>query len=105
MPLQKWTNVVFTFNNATMDVFVDNNLVISKSKFKDDNGNYKSIVPYVNIDSLTVGENDGLSGGICNVVYFKKPLSVGNMFILYHSNKYKNPPITDISSKTVVNSF
>ena len=95
MPLQKWTNVVFNCNNATMDVFVDNNLVISKS----------NIVPYVNIDSLTVGENDGLSGGICNVVYFKKPLSVGNMFILYHSNKYKNPPITDISSKTVVNSF
>jgi hypothetical protein len=105
MPIQKWTNIVFNCNNATMDVFVDNNLVISKSKFKDDNGNYKSIVPYVNIDSLTVGKNDGLSGGICNVVYFKKPLSVGNMFILYHSNKYKSPPITDISSKTVLNSF
>jgi hypothetical protein len=87
MPLQKWTNVVFNCNNATMDVFVDNNLVISKS----------NIVPYVNIDSLTVGENDGLSGGICNVVYFNKPLSVGNMFILYYSNKYKNPPILNIS--------
>jgi hypothetical protein len=95
MPLQKWTNIVFNCNNATMDVFVDNNLVISKS----------NIVPYVNIDSLTVGKNDGLSGGICNVVYFKKPLSVGNMFILYHSNKYKEQPIADISSKTVVNSF
>ena len=95
MPIQKWTNIVFNCNNATMDVFVDNNLVISKS----------NIVPYVNIDSLTVGKNDGLSGGICNVVYFKKPLSVGNMFILYHSNKYKSPPITDISSKTVLNSF
>lgn len=95
MPLQKWTNIVFNCNNTTMDVFVDNNLVISKS----------NIVPYVNIDSLTVGENDGLSGGICNVVYFNKPLSVGNMFILYHSNKYKNPPITDISSKTIVKSF
>jgi len=90
MPLQKWTNIVFNCNNTTMDVFVDNNLVISKS----------NIVPYVNIDSLTVGDNDGLSGGICNVVYFNKPLSVGNMFILYHSNTYKNPPITDISSKT-----
>ena len=30
MPLQKWTNVVFNCNNTTMDVFVDNNLVISK---------------------------------------------------------------------------
>jgi|UniRef100_A0A6C0IMM4 hypothetical protein len=94
MPLQKWTNIVFTCNNATMDVFVDNNLVISKS----------NIIPYVNIDSLTVGGKSGLSGGICNVVYFKKPLSVGNMFILYHSNKYIKPPITDISSKTVLNS-
>ena len=89
MPLQKWTNIVFTCNNATMDVFIDNNLVISKP----------NIVPYVNIDSLTVGENDGLSGGISNIIYFNKPLSVGNMFILFHSNKYKEKPT--LSSNTL----
>lgn len=95
MPLQKWTNVIFTCNDATMDVFINNNLVISKS----------NIVPYVNIDSLTVGENNGLSGGICNAVYFNKPLSVENMFILYYSNKYINPPVTDISSKSILNTI
>jgi hypothetical protein len=87
MPLQKWTNVIFNCNGGNMDIFIDNNLVKSQSK----------IIPFITIDALTLGENDGLNGGICNVVYFKTPLSIGNMFILYHSNKLKNPPISDIS--------
>lgn len=95
IPLQKWINIIFTYNNTTMDVFIDNNLMISKP----------NIIPYVNIDSLTIGDNNGLSGGICNVIYFKKPLSVGSMFILYHSNKYKRPPIIDISSQDIINSI
>jgi hypothetical protein len=95
MPLQKWTNVLFNCNGGTMDVFLDNNLVISKSK----------IIPYITIDALTLGENDGLNGGICNVVYFKTPLSIGNMFILYHSNKLKSPPISDTSDKSILTSI
>ena len=89
----------FTFKSiithCNCDIFIDNNLVISKS----------GIIPLIDIDSLTVGENRGINGGICNVTYFKKPLSVGNMFILYHSIKYKNPPVTDISLETVIESI
>lgn len=95
MKLQKWNNIVLNCENGNMDIFIDNNLVISKS----------GIIPLIDIDSLTVGENRGINGGICNVTYFKKPLSVGNMFILYHSIKYKNPPVTDISMETVIESI
>jgi hypothetical protein len=43
-------------------------------------------------DEITVGENDGLSGGVCNVVYFPKPLKLSKINSLYKSLKYKNPP-------------
>ena len=86
LKFQKWTNVVLNCDGNHMDLFIDNNLVKSVS----------GIVPFINIDSLTVGENNGANGGICNIIYFDKPLSVGNMFILYHSVKYKSPPISDV---------
>lgn len=95
IPLQKWINVIFTSNEGNMDIFIDNNLVTSKS----------NIIPYVSIDALTVGENDSINGGICNVIYFDEPLNFANMFILYYSNKYKKTPVTDISSKTIITSF
>jgi hypothetical protein len=44
-------------------------------------------------DEITVGSSDGLSGGVCSVVYFPKPLSLSKIESLYKNLKYKNPPI------------
>jgi hypothetical protein len=44
-------------------------------------------------DEITVGSNNGLSGGVCSVVYFPKPLSLSKIQSLYKNLKYKNPPI------------
>jgi hypothetical protein len=45
------------------------------------------------LDNLVVGTDGGISGGICNLVYFKKPLNAVNISYLYNIVKDKSPPI------------
>ena len=44
-------------------------------------------------DGISIGEDNGLSGGICNVVYYPEPLTITEINTLYKSLKYKNPPV------------
>jgi hypothetical protein len=44
-------------------------------------------------DAVTVGSDEGISGGICNVTYFPAPLSLSKIKVFYKSLKNKNPPI------------
>ena len=54
---------------------------------------FPSVVPYMSYDQLTVGENDGLGGGICNVVYFPVSISRERIIANYNLLKNNNPPI------------
>ena len=95
MDYQKWTNIIMNVNDGITDIFLNNTLVASKS----------GAIPFYSIDALMTGENGGISGGICNVLYFDKPLTFGKMFILYNSAKMKNRPVSDISGETVIKSI
>ena len=44
-------------------------------------------------DNITVGQKDGLDGAICNVNYYKMPLSKRNILNEYNLLAYKNPPV------------
>jgi hypothetical protein len=83
--LQKWNNIIINYNGGTMDIFLNGELVKSSPE----------VVPYYTIDSLNIGENDGIKGGMCNVVYFKEALRAGNIYTLYNSMKDMNPPVID----------
>ena len=84
MPLQKWNNIVINYNGGTLDVFLNGELVKSSIE----------VVPYMTLDTLTIGEKDGINGGICNVVYFNKPLTKANIYYLYNTVKHFTPPVT-----------
>ena len=82
-PLQKWTNIVINFDDGVLDVFVNSKLIATVD----------SIVPYMERDNVIVGSVNGISGGICNVVYFPNSISKERIDLNYNLLKNKNPPI------------
>jgi len=83
LPLQKWNNIVINFDGGTLDVFINNKLVATE----------KNIIPYISTDTISIGEEGGVSGGICNVVYYPDTLGKTKMDMFYNTLKIKKPPI------------
>ena len=90
--LQKWNNIIINYSGGILDIFINGELV------KSDIG----VVPYYTLDNLTIGEDNGIKGGICNVVYFKRALTAMNVYILYNMIKSKVLPITNDSNVTII---
>lgn len=81
---QKWNQMVINYQSNTLDIFINNTLV-STNSYRD--------MPLMSYDSIRVGENDGIQGGICNVMYFKRNIPKHTINLLYYLCKYENPPI------------
>ena len=91
-PLQKWNNLLINYNGGTLDVFLNGELVKSSIE----------VVPYMTLDTLSIGEKGGINGGICNVVYFNKPLTRSNIYYLYNTVKNITPPVTFNNDETII---
>ena len=88
--LQKWNHIIVNYSGGTLDIFLNGQLVKSKP----------GVVPYYTYDTLTIGENDGVKGGMCNVVYFDHALNASNVYTLYHSVQGRNPPLLGDDGQT-----
>ncbi|MBN20750.1 MAG: hypothetical protein CL678_05615 [Bdellovibrionaceae bacterium] len=82
-PLQRWNNIVINYDSGILDIFLNSKLVAS----------YPNILPYMNMDRLSIGEDNGIGGGICNVVYFPAVLSKERIDINYKLLQNKYTPI------------
>lgn len=80
---QKWNNVVINYQSNIMDIFI-NNVLVSSSR---------NTMPYMSYDNIIVGQDNGIEGGICNVLYFKSNISKMTINLLNYFCKYENPPI------------
>jgi hypothetical protein len=89
--LQKWNQFIINCDGGAIDVFYNNELVKSQI----------NMVPYMTIDDLSVGQERGIYGGVCNLVYYTSPLNVTQMYYSYNSVKSSDPPITNRSNKTI----
>jgi uncharacterized protein YjeT (DUF2065 family) len=74
---QRWTNFVITYDRGIVDVFIDAKLVATEG----------GVVPYMTYDTMTVGENNGVSGGIGYVKYYDTPVRKDT--IDYNYNKFR----------------
>jgi hypothetical protein len=90
--LQKWNNIIINYNGGVLDIFLNGELVKSNI----------DVVPYYTLDNLTIGQEKGIEGGICNVVYFRKPLTTNNIYFLYNMVKNRSPPVLNNSNKTIL---
>ena len=90
--LQKWNNIIINYNGGTFDIFLNGELVKSSIE----------VVPYYTYENLTIGENNGIKGGICNVVYFRNALTSPNIYYLYNMLKNRTPPTLNDSNETIL---
>ena len=91
-PLQKWNNIIINYNGGVLDIFINGEIV------KSDIG----VVPYYTLDNLSIGEDNGINGGVCNVVYFNHAITTSNIYYLYNMVKDKTPPVLNDSNETIM---
>jgi hypothetical protein len=91
--LQKWNNIIINYSGGTMDIFLNGELVSSAP----------NIIPYSTLDNLTIGEDNGIKGGICNVIYYKKALDSMTIKKLYSQSKGLDPPVISNNNETIIN--
>ena len=75
LPLQKWNHFIINYDSGTLDVFINNELVISN----------KNISPKIEYGDIQIGSDNGVHGGIRNVQYFNQPLTKREISFLYKS--------------------
>lgn len=90
---QVWHNIVVQYNDHTMDLFVDGELLLAKAI---DLQNYLAS----STDQIFVGDMDiqksPLSGAICQIQYHPQILTAAQIRSQYLLSKYKNPPTSDL---------
>lgn len=91
MLLQKWNNIIINYSGGVLDIFLNGELVKSNIE----------VIPYYTIDNLTIGKDDGIKGGICNVIYFKRPLTSSNIYYVYNMEKNKKLPVLNDNNETI----
>jgi hypothetical protein len=84
---QKWNYLVFNINDNITDLFINGKLAKSVITNND------NIATFSELDTVTIGEDNGLDGAICNVKYYKNPLTKYEITNSYNLLMYKNPPI------------
>ena len=80
---QKWNNFVINYDGGNMDVFLNGELVASRP----------NIAPYMTYENITSGSNNGIEGGICNVMYYEHILSKGAITLAYRMLRDKKLPL------------
>jgi len=83
LKMQKWNNIVINYVNGTYDLFVNGEMVNS----------FQSGMEEFKFNDVSIGEDDGISGGIANIVYYKNYLTKDKIIANYNSLKKKSPPV------------
>ena len=80
---QKWNNIVVNYDGGNMDIFINGKIV----------GTRKNVAPYMRYENVSIGEEHGIHGGICNIVYYDRILSLAHINLVYKTLNEKKFPI------------
>jgi len=79
---QKWNNIVINYNEGYIDIFLNGVLV----------GSYVGVAPYMKLDEIVTGSENGIYGGVCNLVYYNDVLNEKNIVMNYKTLRVKEMP-------------
>lgn len=71
---QRWNNFVINYFGGTLDLFINNELVISKI----------NITPILFPNKVTCGSKNGINGGIKNIIYYDNILTKPDIASIYN---------------------
>jgi hypothetical protein len=66
---QSWNNIALNYYSGNVDIFINNELVSTLS----------GVIPYMRVDNVISGKNNGIYGGIKNIIYSDKPFTLRNI--------------------------
>jgi len=80
--LQKWNHLVINYSSGHVDVFLNGKL----------DGAQIQVLPFMQKDSLVIGQNNGISGRVTGLIYFKHPMTAMSIKYMYEKFKTETPP-------------
>lgn len=83
---QKWNQIVLNYNRNKVDLYINGNLERTFPLNKD-------MPTYNDLDNITIGDENGLDGAICNVTYYKHSLTADQIALTYNTMLTSNLPI------------
>jgi len=83
---QKWNHIVLNYNSTYVDLYI-NGILERTFQF------HSNAPEYFPTDVITVGEEYGIDGAICNVCYYTNPLTDYQIVNIYNLLSQQNPPI------------
>ena len=102
LPDQKWNQIVLNYYDNSVDLFINGKLErtfylagknIPPGDFKGPGSPSTFLPQYSDLDTITVGDTNGIDGGICNVVYYREPLNPEQIVFTYNQMVNHNPPV------------
>jgi len=83
---QKWNQITMNYNRNKVEIYINGHL---ERTFLMN----KNLPIYNDLDKITIGDDDGIDGGICNVRYYKHPLSPEQIALTYNSTIISELPV------------
>lgn len=71
---QRWNNFIINYFGGTLDIFLNNKLIVSKI----------NITPILFPNTIIAGSDNGINGGIKNIVYYNKTLTTNEISSIYY---------------------
>lgn len=79
-PHEKWNNIFVNYDKDSVDMYLNGELKTTIPREEQTGGFFVG-------DILTIGQDDGLQGGIAKVVYYERPLLIHEIRNVYNYNK------------------
>jgi len=92
IPYQKWNNIVFNYTGNSVDLFMNGTLEYTYL-FSNDHPSFELTDIMVTGQDNGQLNNDSIYGSICNIAYYKNPMTNVEIINNYNLLMHKNPPI------------